>query len=526
MRNLRMRRFVSILLVLCMLLGVAACSSKGNNQTKTPDDASQNGAKDTFTMGMAAEPTALDPAASKDLVTWMIMVQLYDTLLRYDIKTQTYEPALATDWEFNADSTEVTFTIRDGVKFQNGDIMTADDVVWSLERALASSFTSQVNGSIDHFEKVDDQHIKVVLKYSYAPILQVMTTPCWGIVSRRAVEEAEAAGIDFGRNPCGTGAYQLTNWSSGEKLEFVAFDDYWDGAPKIKNVVARVVSDQATGSLALQDGTLDYYNSVPIAELDHLSMLNTLNVLEIPSTTLIDITFNTVEGPFVSKELRQAVAYALVKEDILIGGNEGKGEITNCFGLPASVGYLADYEAHEYNLEKAKQLVIDAGYPNGVDVVFRQDSNSLYMLPAEVVQAQLKKVGINVTFEKLERSAWTEMVGNNRDFQATLRGTTLAILDADYLLTRRLSATMIGNANNFSGYTNPKLDALLDQARSLSDMDERNAIYRQCYDIIQEDCPIISLYAMGGGQVTNAKLHGMQDDPNWRNLWYKLWFEA
>ena len=175
--------------------------------------------KDTLMYGVNAEAASLDPSTSKDTVTHMQMLQLYDTLVAVDPQDYTkYVPGLATEWKFNDDSTELTFTIRDGVKFHNGDTMTADDVLFSLNRSFKSSYSSGIRSSIKGFEKVDDKHVKLLLKFPYAPILEVMSNLTFGIVSKRAVEEAEAKGVNFARNPCGTGAYKMKEWKSGDEL--------------------------------------------------------------------------------------------------------------------------------------------------------------------------------------------------------------------------------------------------------------------------------------------------------------------
>lgn len=207
-----MKKLFALILALCMVMSLAACSSKTEAPTASTPNSSQDVKTDTppaaaaqgrthMNVGFAAEVTSLDPSMSPDCVMptgYGYTVQLFETLLRYDSTAGEYIPELATDWSFNEDSTEVTFTLKQGVKFHNGDVMTADDVLFSLTRALESPYTSSVNGSIDHFEKVDDSHVKVVLKYPYVPILQVLDVPCWSIVSKRAVEEL---GDDFGRHP-------------------------------------------------------------------------------------------------------------------------------------------------------------------------------------------------------------------------------------------------------------------------------------------------------------------------------------
>ncbi len=536
-----MKRYVCLALACIMSLAMLAACAPGATTT-TPTTAPASGgttapagtttapegivsARDTYNFGLYAEPTTMDPALAKDRVTWLIGYQLYDTLVKYDVIAKEYTPGLATSWNLSDSGTEITFELRQGVKFHNGDVMTADDVVWSLQRSIDSEYTSSLSGSMDHVEKVDDTHIKLVLKYAYAPIYDALITPCYGIASKRAVEEAESAGVDFGRNPCGTGAYKLVEWKSGEKMVFERFDDYYMGTPYIKTVNVIQIPDGSSGAIALEEGSIDFYLYLNTSDYEHLSGLGNIQRIEpVGGVGLNDITFNVTDGVFANKLLRQAVAYALDRDAIIKGGADGYAEISNCFCATSSFGYMDDYQWYTQDLEKAKQLVIDAGFPQGVDVVFTQEGSTDYMKPAEVMQDQLRKIGINVTFVKLERSAWIEQVGTNRQYDASLRMTTMVINDADYLLTRRLTSGSLGGGNNYSGYQNTEFDKKVEEARKLSDPAARLAIYRECYDILKEDVPFIPLFTSINPRFADAKLMGFQNHPQDRTPWNTLYF--
>lgn len=516
-------------LLLAVVFAVTALVGCGKSSTAgTASSAGQEGdSKTTFHMGMSAEPTSMDPAKCKDLITRLFIMQVYDPLLKFDWEKQEYVPAIASEWEVNEDSSEVLFTIRDDLKFHNGDTLTVDDVMFSLERGLASSYLAQLSGSIDHFEKVDDSHVKVVLKYGYAPILDVLSNPSWSIVSKRAVEEAEAAGKDFGRDvTCGTGAYKLTGWQSGASLSFEAFDDYYEGAPYFKNVEATLITDQSAGAIALEEGTLDYYYGIQNNDLLHLANVPTVKIYTSEQGVgIFDITFNCTDGVFTDPRLRKAVALAINRDDILLGGREGMGTITDCFCATAAFGYNPDFDWYEQNLEEARKLLAEAGYPNGLDVVFTQDSSKTYMTAAEVMQGQLAQVGINVTFDKLERATWLDTVSSNRQFSASLRMTNMEVLDVDYLLTRRLTTDYIGGGNNYAGYSNPEFDALVEEARVTSDSAKRQELYNQCYEMIKEDVPVIPLYTDKTSSAVNAEIQGWFAHPLYRVPWSQLYIE-
>jgi len=482
-------------------------------------------AKDSLLWGVNSEASSLDPSTSKDTITHMMMYQIYDALVKEDPEDYAkLIPGLAERWEFSDDRCEVTFYLRHGVKFHNGDTMTADDVFFSLQRSLESSYSSAISGAIDHFEKVDEMAVKCVLKYPSSLILDILTNMTYGIVSKRAVEEAQAAGVDFARNPCGTGAYKMVAWKSGDALSLERFDDYYDGPAAIKNLTYKVVPDPASGAIALENGTLDFY-LVVTSDYNYMKGLDHIAWVKCPGVGLYHITFNVTQGIFSDKRLRQAVAYALNRDDIVLGGAEGYAEVADCLAPTSVFGYLSDFEWYRQDLDKAKALLAEAGYPNGFDVVFSMHDDSDYMKPAEVVQDQLRKIGINITFDKMSRAAFLENVGGKRNFVASLRMVNATVRDADSVLTRRFHSKMLGGGNNYSGYSNPEVDALIEQARVVFDKEDRRAIYRKVYETLREDVPLIPLFTNEILVFFNAKLKNVYPHPVYRYAVHGMYFD-
>lgn len=538
-----MKRKICFVLVIMMILTLPLIGCTGepeeSSSKKEPSESSEPSpspspstpgeivsAKDSLLWGANAEPASLDPSTSKDTVTHMVMYQIYDALVKESRENyNTLVPGLAQKWEFNDDNTEVTFYLKEGVKFHNGDTMTADDVYFSLTRSLESSYSSAISQAIDRFEKVDDMTVKCVLKYPYGPILDVMTNMTYGIVSKRAVEEAEAAGIDFARNPCGTGAYKMVEWRSGDAVVLERFDDYFDGPAHIKNLTYKLVPDAASGAIALENGTLDVYYLISDSDNAYMKSLDHIGYVECAGVGLHHITFNVTDGVFADKRVRQAVAYALNRDDIVIGGAEGLAAPGNC-PVPTSVfGYIDDFQWYEQDLDKAKALLAEAGYPDGFEVVFSMQGSSTYMKPAEIVQDQLRKIGIIVTFDKMERAAYLEDVGNKRNFVASLRMVNATVRDADSVLTRRYHSGMLGGGNNYSGYSNPKVDSLIEQGRTSSDEKERLELYRQVYEILREDVPLLPVYSGNVYMFFNKKLKNFYAHPVYRYAISNMYFE-
>lgn len=504
-----------LLAALVLGLAVSACAAEAPQSSK-----------DTLMYGVNAEAASLDPSTSKDTVTHMMMLQIYDTLVAVDPQDYTkYVPGLATEWNFSDDKTELVFTIRDGVKFHNGDTMTADDVLFSLNRSFASSYSSGIRGAIKGFEKIDDRHVKLLLKYPYAPILEVMSNLTFGIVSQRAVKEAEAKGVNFARNPCGTGAYRMKEWKSGDQLELERFDDYYRGPAPIKIVIYKLIPDAASGAIGLEDGSLDFYYLPAHTDYEYLSTLDSLATITCPGIGIHHITFNTTDGIFKDKRLRQAVAYALNRDDIVIGGAEGYADLCNVLCPVSIFGYDKEATWYPQDLEKARKLMAEAGYPKGFDVVFSMQGSATYMNPAEVMQDQLRQIGINVTFDKMERATYLDIVAGKRQFVASLRMINASVRDADYVLTRRVHGSMIGGGNNYSGYSNPDVDKWLDEARQEPVPEKRMELYRKVYAQLKEDVPLIPIYTDYQKFFFNKHLKGISPHPVFRFPVHEMYFD-
>lgn len=511
MKRATVLKLLSFMVLLCLALPACAAAPVS--------------AKDSLLWGVNAEASSLDPATSKDTVTHMMMFQIYDTLVREEPSDYTkLIPGLAESWEFSADGREITFHLRKGVKFHNGDTMTADDVAFSLNRSLKSSYSSGIRGPITAFEKIDDKTVKCVMKHPYSPILDAMTNLTFGIVSKRAVEEAEAKGINFARNPCGTGPYKMASWQSGNALVLERFDDYYRGPAPIKTLTFKLIPDAASGAIGLEDGTLDFYYLAATTDYEYLNSLENLSSVICPGVGLHHITFNVTDGVFKDKRLRQAVAYALNRDDIVIGGAEGNAEVANCLCPTTIFGYDREFQWYPQDLAKAKALMAEAGYPKGFDVVFSMQGSATYMKPAEVMQDQLRKIGIRVTFDKMERATYLDQVAGKRQFAASLRMINAVVRDADYVLTRRVHSSMIGGGNNYAGYSNPEVDALIDKARVTVDPKERLALYTQVYTILKEDVPLIPIYTDRQQMFFSSKLKGVYPHPVFRFGAHEMYF--
>ncbi len=527
-----MKKWISFILIAAMLFSFAGCNNTNNegqpnsgNNTSSENSESSGSTKDTFNFGFSGEPTTFDPSATKDSVSLLYLYQIYDRLLEQNPENpKEYIPGLATEWVFSEDSKEITFTIREGVKFQNGELLNTEDLVWALELVRNGGFTSHLNSAIDHFEKVDDTHIKVILNYPYSSILDVLSNPNYSVVNRKAWEEAQAAGKDFGREPVGSGAYQLVEWRNGTSMEFEAFADYWGGAPAIKHIKGTNISDNSSAAIALEDGTIDWSYSLSKSDFAHLSELPQLQRIEGPNVGVYHISFNCQDGPFSDLKLRQAVAFALNVDDIIVAAAEGLGIPADCF-VPSTVpGYVADNNWFQQDVEKAKQLVAEAGYPDGLTVNFGACTDGAWMAAIEIIQEQLRQIGINCELNKMDRAAYLEDVANQMDYNITYWAINANVCDADFVVTRRFHSSQIGQTNNFSNYANPAADELIEAARAELDETKRLELYSQLYAILKEDLPYVPVYSGMETTFFASGLRGVYSHPMGRYTWKNFYW--
>lgn len=491
-----------------------------NRQGKDSDDAKQNKntsatseatTRDNLIFSINADIVAVDPAAQRDTVTGIIISQLYDTLIFKNSEGK-LESGLASEWEISEDGKEILFTLRPNVKFHNGDTMTAEDVAFSLERAIASNLTSNVSAMMQKAEVIDDSHVKLILKDSFGPALECVSATGLAIVSKRAIKELGEDG--FRKAPIGTGPFKFVEWKGGEKIVMTRFDDYWRGKPSIKDLTFLIMTDKSTAAIALQNNEIDILYDPAFTDKAKLQALPNVTYSSLDSAALYYmISFNNQKGVFSNHKLREAVAYAINREDIVEGALEGDGSAVSCPIAPTCIGYDPNYEFYPQDLEKAKALMNEAGYPNGLNVTIKLNQSSLYTKPAEILQAQLRKIGINLEFELMERATYLSEIYEDMNYDITLYMFSTIYNDPDYIFYGRLYSGSIGNTN-YANYKNLEADKLILEARSSTDPEMRLSIYKQLSDIVKRDIPFIPLMTSSSSIAFNSKLEGVVPSAN------------
>lgn len=507
---------ISIVMITAMVL--TGCSTSNTTKTDSNSNAiEKSAAKDSLVFRLNSEPSTLDPHMTSDVgVTQNAQYQLFDSLTREE-QDGTLSPALAESWKISEDGKEVILKIRQNIKFHNGDILTADDVVFSLKRAVASKFNTVMTSSIEKVEKVDDTTVKLTLKYAYSPILKCLATINMSILPQKVVE-ANPEG--FARNPVGTGAYVFKEWKSGDKVIMEAFADYYRGTAAIKNLTYVNIPDHSTALIALEKGEIDVMINPNMA--DRQSIIDNKNLVyhESDAAAYQLFSFNNEKGVFADKRLRKAVSMVVDREAIIIGAKEGQATPVEAAMLTIVDEYPEGFKSDAYDVEAAKQLVIDAGYPNGLTVKMPTIDAATYIKPSTMLQEMVREIGINIEIEIMERGAWNQKVLTDTDYEITMWAVPVTVVDADFAAYGPFHSKNRGGSGNFTNVNIPRLDELVEKGRVTPAGVERNAIYKEISEIIRDEAVLVPFLAGRRELPASAKLKGISANPTMRYYIY------
>nr|WP_205091499.1 ABC transporter substrate-binding protein [Thalassobacillus pellis] len=488
-----------------MLLVVAGCS--GNDEASSEGDsdtekAAEGNGDNTFVFGRGADSTQLDPSKVTDGESIYVTNQIYDTLVRYKQEGTEVKPALATEWKVSDDGLKWTFQLREGVKFHDGTDFTAEDVVFNFERWTESAeyvyygymfgaTEDDMGGIIEKVEATGDYEVTFTLSEPNAPFLNTLAMPPFGIASPDAIKKH---GEEYFKNPVGTGPFVFEEWIPDNKITLSKNENYFGEVAKVDEVVFRVIPDNGARFMELQAGSIDAMNGMNPQDLDTAEQDVNLQIIRRPSMNVSYMAMNTQKGPLQDKKVRQAINLAIDKKKLLTLF-EGIGKPAKNPLPPSLWGYNDEIEDYGYDVEKAKQLLAEAGYADGMELTLYTMSNPRPYLPqpkfaAQAIQEMLKDVNINVEIVENEWDAHLSATENGEHDMAFL-GWTGDNGDPDnflYVLLDKDNAKK-GSAGNIAFYKNDELHDILKKAQTELDQEKRVELYKEAQVIIHEDAP-------------------------------------
>ena len=476
-----MKKFIALLLVVCTLLTVVGCSKKADKA----DDA----AKDSIVIAQGADPTSLDPYGTTDTPAIRVAQCIFETLVTRD-DDGNIAPMLAESWEIQDDCTYI-FHLRKGVKFHNGEELKASDVAFSFSKIAESPHASSIRATIDfeNSKAIDDYTFEMKLTEPFGPILNHLGHPVMAIVNEKAYTEA---GNQVSEQPCGTGPYKFVSWVPDDRIELVTFDDYWGGKANITNMTWRTIPEIASRSIEVEAGTVDIAIDIQASELERLEKVDKVTTFKEEQSSINFICLNNMIAPFDNVKVRQAINMAIDVDAICKVVYQGTGAVARAPMSKSVWAYNDNLPEHEYNVEKAKALLAEAGYPDGFTCTMTCDQNQQRLDTAEMVQAQLAQIGITMEIASMERGAFIDKVIAG-ELEMFGLGWTADTGDPDYALFASFHSSMHGEGGNMSFYSNPELDELLELGRSSTDPDVRKDAYYKVQEIVWDEVPCIFL---------------------------------
>ena len=487
---------VAILLV-TMVFALGACGNKGGG--------SKSGAgKDILTISLDGEPLHLDESLTMDYLAIWACTPINDYLVVFDGNLNV-QKSLAEVCE-QVDDLTFKFKIHEGVKFHNGREVKAEDVKYSIERVADPNVGSEL---LTYFECIDNVEVTggyeglIHLKNPYAPLM--------GKLTRIPIIPKEAADTNKTK-PVGCGPFKFVEWKKDQSIELVKNEDYWrEGYPKMDGISFRIIKEYNSIRSAFLAGDLDvlmWANNVDV------SLLESTPGVYLHDQDLADAFYVICNGdrkPFDDPRVRKAVALALDKYELLDKGNQGYGVKLDTAIYPTSY-YYDDSLAYDQNVEEAKRLLAEAGYPDGFDCKLSIPITPVEGVMGEVIADQLTKVGIRTQPVEIEVSVFMDTVWGRRDYDIQVAGDA-GDGDPDSWLSRFCKTS---SGNNFGDYSNPKLDELIEKGASVYDDAKRKEIYLEALTITKEEQPITFLF--GGNLMTalHDDIQGFTGCPTWR----------
>ncbi len=428
-------------------------------------------------------PSGLDPHVTGAVVSWYILDNVFDRLLRLDKETSEPVPSLAESYEVSDDGLVYTFTLRSGVKFSNGRELTSADVKYSFERILNPDVPAVAKGYFTALTSIETPDAStVVLTYSepFAPLLLALCRMETSIVPQEEVENAETWEVA----PVGSGPYKIESNVKDQAIVLVRNDNYWEeGLPILDRIEHRIIPQAETAVANIRTGDI-HATEVGAKDYEALSGEEGFNLELLTSALWPHLSMNTQAPPFDNLQVRQAIRVGFNREDILQAAFYNTGMISNSH-LPEGNPFRAEVEGWGYDPDLARELLAEAGHPDGFSTKMRIISSSPWAVAAsQIVQAYLAEIGIQMEIEQIESTTWFSEVFTNSEFEMSMVAHTSKV-DPDLSMYDILHSGELGT-KNYTQFDDPEMNDLLDRGRVSIDTDERKEIYAAAQKVFVE----------------------------------------
>ncbi|MGL5253692.1 MAG: ABC transporter substrate-binding protein [Brevinema sp.] len=462
----------TILSALLVLVAACSTSTKENN----------------LVIALPVEPPSLTAYAQNDTQSYRIRLQIFERLISMNTNGELVS-ALAETWS-NISPTVFQVKLRPGVLFHNGAVMSAEDVKYSIERAATSPTLRSVLGVISGAEIVDDSTVNILLKAPYAAISILMTHPGLVITHKETQENAENE-----NSYIGTGPYKFGEWNRGDSIFLSRNENYWGGLATIETITFRVVPDDSVRAIAVETGEVDISYDIAGSDRDRFVEGNRIKFVEAPMARQDYLGFNVgraVNPAWTNILIRQAIANVIDYQGIINSVLFGGAAPASSMLAPIIFGANTNLPPRQRNLEKAKELMAQAGSPSDIrGKIFTTEGPRKKI--AEVIQANTRDIGIELEVVVIEWATLLDNAGKGQ-LDLYLSGWTSVPSDADVGMYALAHSSSAGSSGNYAFYSNQQVDNLLNRGRAELNPQTRINLYNQAQEIIYNEAPMIPLF--------------------------------
>lgn len=519
-----MRGLLRCSLVLILFL-VAACSSDLGESTVPVRSPGKPAFGDSFIEGTIGEPSTLIPLLASDSSSRAVAAQVYNGLVKYD-KDLKLVGDLAASWDVSADGLTITFHLRRGVKWHDGQEFTARDVLYThrvtIDPKTPTAYAEDFK-QVKEISAPDPYTVRVTYDKPFAPALA-----SWGmeILPAHLLDGKDITKSDLARHPIGTGPYRFKEWLAGQRVVLEAFDGYFEGRPYIDRYLFRVIPDTATMYMELKAGGIDMMGLTPVQyqrQTIGRDFLSRFAKYRYPASSYVYLGYNLRNPLFADKRVRQAISAAINKDEIIHGALLGMGQVAHGPFKPGTWPYNPNVKDIGYDPARALALLAEAGWRRGSDgvlakggrpfqfTILTNQGNDLRLKTAQIIQYRLKKIGIDVKIRVVEWASFLKNFIDKGNFEAIVMGWTIPP-DPDLFDVWHSSKTGPKELN-FVGFKNPEVDRLIVEGRGTFDQEERRRCYYRIQEILADEQPYTVLYVPDALPVVQARFRGIEPAP-------------